>query len=263
MGQVISVMIHKGGVGKSTTAVNLATVLAIDHQQRVLLVDADGQANLTLSLGLDPANYSQQGFSSAVLTGTPCDKQHIVPTGIEGLDLLPGSPETYASASEMERKRMGRDTHIERMLDGVRNEYDLLLMDTPPNLDVLSINAMVASDGILLIFNTGLFATNALGEFLSTLDQLRENRLDHHGVRIIGGVHNRYQPSRTKGNGITADLLADQNEFTVFSQRIHETSAISNAQDEGKPIRIAQPGHRATAQFQLLAKEFEQCLQIA
>ncbi|HKV27967.1 MAG TPA: AAA family ATPase, partial [Candidatus Acidoferrales bacterium] len=146
MGRVISITNQKGGVGKTTTAINLAASLAAE-EKRTLLIDSDPQGNTTGGLGF-PKDPSRRTIYNALILEERADRI-IIPTQVAGLDLIPADKNLVGAAVELVAMD-GREYRLKTFVESVRNDYEYILIDCPPALDLLTINALAASDSVLV-----------------------------------------------------------------------------------------------------------------
>ncbi|HTE04445.1 MAG TPA: AAA family ATPase, partial [bacterium] len=194
--RVIALVNQKGGCAKTTTAVNLAACLA-SSGRRVLVVDLDPQANATVSLGVDPGSLTRTVYH--VLVGEEHDDggttlpQITVPTTVSNLFLAPSSIDLAAAELEL-AARIGRENSLRKRMGPVLTEYAYIFIDTPPSLGLLTLNALVASDEIIIPIQTHYYALLGMRQLLRTLKMVREEV--GHQVEILGVLPTMYD-SRT------------------------------------------------------------------
>ena len=169
MGKILAVTNQKGGVGKTTTSVNLAASLA-ETGRRVLLIDLDAQGNATMGSGIDKHEVERTGYD--LLTGLIDIHSVIVPAADAGYDLLPGNADLTAAEVELMQKD-DRERRLRAALVYVQNDYDLVIIDCPPSLNMLTVNALAAAHGVLIPIQCEYYALEGLSALLDTVEQVR------------------------------------------------------------------------------------------
>ena len=251
MSRVFAIANQKGGVGKTTTAINLAAALAA-NDIKILVVDSDPQGNATSGLGVtkDPEKPS---LYNVLLGDTPL-KDAIRTTDFEGLHLITADKNLVGSNLEMV-DLPNRETLLRERLAEVRGEYEYVLIDCPPALDLLTLNALLAADSVLVPIQCEFFALEGISELMDTIDRIRESF--HHPLEIEGILLTMFD-ERTN---LTRQVANDLREFfkdQVFRTVIPRSVRLAEAPSFGKPILTYDPRSRGAECYIQLAKEILQ-----
>jgi chromosome partitioning protein len=246
VGRILAVANQKGGVGKTTTVVNLAACLA-EAGRRVLVVDADPQANATSGLGL----RGRAGGTDRLLWGEGDVASEAVATAVPGLDLVPAS-DGLAGADITLAELADRERRLRRALVPARDAYDYLLVDCPPSLGLLTVNALAAADGVVVPIQCEYYALEGLAQLMATLERVRRGL--NPGLAIEGVVLTMFD-ARTNLSAQVVDEVKRHFRNRVYGVLIPRLVRLSEAPSHGMPISLYDPRSRAAEVYRQLAEE--------
>jgi chromosome partitioning protein len=249
VGQTIACANQKGGVGKTTTVVNLASYLAL-LGDRVLVIDLDPQGNGTSGLGVDRSTVERSTYD-ALVDGVPLEG--LVTQGTaEGVDLVPAA--IALAGADLELAGVSaRERRLRRLLDPVASEYDVIFIDCPPSLGLLTVNALTAADAVLIPLQCEYYALEGLTQLLATIDLVRDHLNPH--LALDGVVLTMYD-ARTN---LSADVAAEARRHlgdAVYQTVIPRSVRLSEAPSHGLPITRYAPDSRGGAAYEQLSLEF-------
>jgi chromosome partitioning protein len=249
MAHIISVVNQKGGVGKTTTALNLAAFLA-SAGKFILLVDLDPQANATSGVGIDHKALPAGVYEG--LVGSHSLRNLIHPTAHEGLSILPAT-QALAGASVELVNMEEREHFLRKALLEVRNDYDYIFIDNPPSLGMLTINGLVAADSVLIPVQAEYFALEGLSQLLNTVNLVRDNIKPD--LDVMGAVITMYD-GRTRLSKEVLEELYRYFPDKIFRSVIPRSIRLAEAPSFGKTILGYDPASKAAKSYERLAREF-------
>jgi chromosome partitioning protein len=248
MNKIFAVTNQKGGVGKTTTSVNLAAALA-EQGMRVLLVDLDPQGNATMGSGID--KNEQEITSYDVLTDQTSPEKAIQHSDSGGYDVLPSNSDLTAAEVEM-LSMMMKEHRLRHALKKLRDRYDYILVDCPPSLNMLTINALTAAEGVLIPMQCEYYALEGVSALLETINQIQMAL--NPGLRIEGVVRTMYDPRSSLTNEVSSQLNTHFGN-TLYATVIPRNIRLAEAPSFGQPILSYDPTSRGAVAYRDLATE--------
>lgn len=250
MGKAIAIFNQKGGVGKTTTNINLAACLA-HRGKKVLMVDIDPQGNTTSGIGIRKRTLKSTLYDALIDTGFDVNKA-ILPTNTENLDIIPASVDLAGAEVELAQLE-GREGRLKRVIDAVRKQYDYILVDCPPSLGILTINSLTAVNSVLIPIQCEFYALEGVSQLINTIEKVKE-RLNP-GLYIDGVILSMFDGRTNLSQAVVEDV---RNFFgpVMYDTIIPRNVRLAEAPSYGKPIIEYDPRAQGAKAYQEFTKEF-------
>ena len=249
MKRVIAVANQKGGVGKTTTAVNLAASLTAT-KRRVLLIDLDPQGNATMGCGID--KYAQARTSCEVLLGDCAAMEALVPVEYGGFMLMPSNQDLTAAEVRLLGMITGREFKLRNALKPVRENFDVIFIDCPPALNMLTLNALVAADSVMVPMQCEYYALEGLSSLVQTIEQIRTSI--NPDLEIEGLLRTMFDPRNNLANEVSAQLLEHFGD-KVYRTMVPRNVRLAEAPSYGLPVIGYDPASSGAKAYLALAGE--------
>lgn len=248
MARIIAVTNQKGGVGKTTTCVNLCASLAA-MKRKVLLVDLDPQGNATMGSGVD--KYACDYTVYEVLTKKQPVEAVITASEAAGFDVLPSNGDVTAAEVEL-MNEIGREYRLKLALNSIRDRYEYILLDCPPSLNMLTVNALSAADSVLIPMQCEYYALEGLAALMNTVDQIKETV--NPGLEVEGLLRTMYDPR----NSLTLDVSAQLKEYfddKLYGSVVPRNVRLAEAPSHGLPVLKYDKGSKGSVAYLAVAGE--------
>ncbi len=248
MGKIVSIANQKGGVGKTTTTVNLGAILA-KKGKKVLLIDTDPQGNATSGLGIDKkAEYSSYNLLVEDIKAEDVIKDSMV----KNLKICPSNINLAGAEVELV-SMMSRETRLKEKLEGIKDDFDYILIDCPPSLGLITLNAFTASDSVLIPVQCEYYALEGLGQLLNTINLVQKHL--NPDIKIEGAVLTMFDTRTNLSNQVVKEVK-NYFEDKVYKTLIPRNIKLSEAPSYGMPITLYDPRSKGAKCYEKLAREF-------
>lgn len=248
MGKIVSIANQKGGVGKTTTSINLSTILA-KKGKKVLMIDADPQGNASSGVGVDK-EVEESVYD--ILIGDTEIKDVVIKTNIKNLYVCPSNINLAGAEVELVSV-MSREYRLKEKLDEVKDEYDYIIIDCPPSLGLITLNAFTASDSVLIPVQCEYYALEGLGQLINTINLVKKHL--NKNIDIEGALLTMYDARTNLSNQVVKEVKKYFND-KVYKNVIPRNVKLSEAPSYGMPISIYDPKSKGAKSYEKFVKEF-------
>ena len=248
MTKVLAITNQKGGVGKTTTAVNLSASIAL-HKRKTLLIDIDPQGNTSTGIGLDKSQIKRCIYD--VLINQAPTKEIILPTQLKNLDILPSTIQLAGAEIELVNY-ISRENKLKHAIKTIRDDYDYIIIDCPPSLGLLTLNSLTAADAVIIPIQCEFYALEGIGQLLHTINLVRENL--NSSLEIEGILLTMYD-SRTN---LSRDVVMEVQKYfkgKIFKAVVPRNVRVSEAPSYGKPVVLYDAKSKGAIAYKKLARE--------
>ena len=250
MGKIISFSNQKGGVGKTTSCVNIAAQIANKCNKKVLMIDMDPQGNATSGLGLSKSKIKKTIYD--IIIGNCAADEAIIKTKFKNLSVIPANIDLAGAELELYNLDEKDENFTKIALDGVKNSYDYIFIDCPPSLGMLTVKALSASDGVVIPMQCEFYSLEGMSQLLNTVKKIRQ--LYNPELQIVGILLTMYNGRLTLTNQVVAELTKYYQD-QLFKVPISRTVRLSEAPSYGEPICYHDPYCKGALEYAAVAKE--------
>ena len=249
MGKIVSIANQKGGVGKTTTSINLSTILA-KKGRKVLMIDADPQGNASSGVGIDRDEIELSVYDILINDNTL--EEVVKKTNIKNLDICPSNINLAGAEVELV-SMMSREHRLKEKLDIIKNDYDYIIIDCPPSLGLITLNAFTASDSVLIPVQCEYYALEGLGQLLNTISLVKKHL--NKDIEVEGALLTMYDIRTNLSNQVVKEVKKYFND-KVYKNVIPRNVKLSEAPSYGMPISIYDPRSKGAKSYEKFVKEF-------